>query len=319
MRQAAVHGLCLPSRGAAEFGRAWSGAVWMPENARTARVGPWRIALPDSTGAPMKRPLHCLVRSLPVWVLAGALLPCAAAEDWSGAITLISPYGPDYMGAAQSSFGLRPGLLVRYGRVTVSSGAGFAARREDREQRGLGVDLARSEQFRVSLGLRVDGGRQESSSPALAGLGDVKRTLRVRVGAVWDFAPDWTLIAGWTVDAFNRGGGNVADAKLQYDWHVGPRSTLTPSVALTVGGPRYMQTWFGVTQEQSAHSGYAEYDPGLGLRDLSLGLAAKVELGEHWVLVGGPGFTRVLGPAGRSPLVQRRSTWSASLGVGYRF
>lgn len=267
----------------------------------------------------MKPPRHTLVRCLPAWGLAVAMLPCTAAEDWSGAVTLVTPYGPDYMGAAQSSFGLRPGFLVRYGRVTLSSGGGFAARREEGEQRGLGVDLTRSEGLRVSLGLRMDGGRQESSSAALAGMGDVKRTLRVRVGTVWNFAPQWQLSAGWTVDAFDRGGGNVADAKVQYDWDFAPRSTLTPSASITIGGPRYMQTWFGVTGEQAARSGYREYDPSLGLRDLTLGLATKVEIGRDWVFVGGPGFTRMLGPAARSPLVQRRSTWSASAGVGYRF
>lgn len=259
-----------------------------------------------------------LVRRLCACALTAAVLPAAAA-DWSGAVTFVSPYGPEYMGAAKSDFGLRPGFFLRYGRVSLSSGGGFAARREDTERRGLGIDLTDSDDFNVSLGLRMDSGRDESTSAALAGMGDVKRTLRVRVGATWRFEPQWQLGASWTVDAFNRGGGNVADLRIQNERPLSARISLTSSAVLTLAGPRYMQTWFGVTAQQSAASGYREYDPGLGLRDLSLAFGLKAELGEHWVLVGGPGYSRLLGPAARSPIVQRRSNWSASLGVGYRF
>lgn len=45
----------------------------------------------------------------------------------------------------------------------------------------------------------------------------------------------------------------------------------------------------------------------------------KYELNDEWVVTGGPGYGRVLGPAARSPLTQRRSAWSLSGGVGYRF
>jgi outer membrane protein len=109
------------------------------------------------------------------------------------------------------------------------------------------------------------------------------------------------------------------DLKLQHDWQLAPHLSLTSSAAIALGGDRYMQTWFGVTPEQSARSGLPVYEPHLGLRDLSLALALKAELGHHWVVIGGPGYTRMLGPAARSPLVQRRSAWSASAGVGYRF
>jgi len=182
---------------------------------------------------------------------------------------------PEYKGAAKSGFALRPGLLIRYRRVTLSSGAGFAARREDADRRGLGIDLKHSEELDVSLGLRVDNGRNESTSPALAGMGDVKRTLRLRIGADWRFAPGWQLAANWTVDAFNRGGGSVLDARIQYEWQVTPRIALTPSASVAVGGPRYMKTWFGVDEEQSARSGHPVYDPGMGLRELSFALGAR--------------------------------------------
>lgn len=259
-----------------------------------------------------------LLRWLPALAVAAACVPAAAA-DWSGAVTFVGLYGPDYQGARDSGFSARPGFFVRYGRITASSGGGFAARRQDAELRGLGVDLARGDAFDLSLGLRMDSGRDEDSSPALAGLGDVKRTLRARLGGSWRFAPDWQLSGNWTVDAFARGGGNVVDLKLQHDWALAPRMMLSSSVSIALGGDRYMQTWFGVTPEQSARSGLPVYEPHLGLRDFSLAVSLKAEVGHHWVFIGGPGMTRMLGPAAKSPLVQRRTAFTASAGVGYRF
>lgn len=258
-------------------------------------------------------------RWLPALGLAFVLPQAAVAADWSGAVTLVGLWGPEYQGARDAGFSARPGFFVRYGRVSLSSGGGFAARREDAELRGLGIELAHDDRFDLSLGLRTDGGRSESDSPGLAGMGDVKRTLRARIGGTWRFAPGWQLSGNWTVDAFNRGGGNLADLKLQHDWQLTPQLSLSSSAAVSVGGDRYMQTWFGVTAEQSARSGYAEYDPRLGLRDLSLAMSLKAEVGHHWVFIGGPGLTWMLGPAAKSPLVQRRLNWSASAGVGYRF
>lgn len=249
---------------------------------------------------------------------ACAALPAAAA-DIAGAVTLVGLYGPEFQGARDYGASVRPGFFLRWGRVSLSSGGGFAARRQDAERRGLGIDLASSDTFDVSLGLRSDSGRNESGSPALAGMGDVKRTLRGRIGMTWRFAPDWQLAGGWTVDAFNRGGGNLGEIKLQHDWPLMPRLSLSSAVSVAMAGDRYMQTYFGVTAEQAARSGYREYSPGLGFRDFSAYTSIKAEVGEHWVFIGGPGWTRMLGPAARSPLTQRRSAWSMSAGVGYRF
>lgn len=249
----------------------------------------------------------------------GLALPAAAVEGLSGAVTGVMLWGPKYKGSARSDFAFRPGLLIRYGRVTVSSGAGFAARREDADRRGLGIDLAHSDVFDLSLGLRLDNGRDETDSPELAGMGEVKRTVRLRIGGSWQFARGWQLAGNWTVDAFNRGGGNVADARIQYEWQATPRLTLTSTASVTIAGPRYMKTWFGVDEEQSARSGYPVYDPGFGVREVGFLLNARAEIGEHWVFVGGPGYTRLLGPAAKSPIARQRSSWSASAGVGYRF
>lgn len=265
-------------------------------------------------------------RSIDLVLLATAL--CAATSgvaaavaprNIDGAVTLGVQRGPDYLGARDSGISVRPGFYLRWGRVSVSSSGGWAARRQRDEISGLGIDLASSDTYDVTLGLRVDSGRSDSDSPALAGMGDVKRTIRARVGATWRFAPAFELGASWTIDAFGRGGGNLGELRLKHEWPLSQRLALSSGAAVFLAGDRYLQTYFGVTPEQSARSGYAVYTPKLGLRDVQVYTSLKFELNDDWVLTGGPGFNRVLGPAARSPLTQRRTSWNFSAGAGYRF
>ena len=284
------------------------------------------IALCIRTRTHTRTCIRTCIRTCTNTVLLGCLFiglplgPAVAADrPISGAIALTVQRGPDYLGSRDQGVSVRPGFFLRWGRVSLSSGGGWAARREDTERRGLGIELAHNETFDVSLGLRSDSGRSESDSPALAGMGNVKRTIRARVGAEWRFAPNWELGAAWTIDAFGRGGGNLGELRLKHEWPLGRRLSLSSGAVVYLAGDRYLQTYFGVTPEQSARSGYEVYTPSLGLRDVQLYTSLKAELGEDWVLVGGPGLTHVMGPAARSPLTQRRTSWSLSAGVGYRF
>lgn len=255
-----------------------------------------------------------------------ALLPAAAwadrpfsVHDLDGALTLQAMRGPDYIGARTYGNGIRPGIYVRWGRLSLSSGGSWAAVRQDEELRGLGIELRRTTHLRISLGLRFDSGRDESAAPALAGMGDVKRTVRARIGATWHFRPDWQLQAGWTIDAFGRGGGNLGEAKVQHDWRLSPRMKLTSGVTLALAGDRYLQTYYGVTPEQSARTGYSVFTPRMSLRDVSVFTTLQTELGEDWVGQLGLGLNRVLGDAAKSPLTQRSTAWSANAGIGWRF
>jgi outer membrane scaffolding protein for murein synthesis (MipA/OmpV family) len=240
-------------------------------------------------------------------------------KEFDGAVTLVAQRSPDYLGARDYGASVRPGFFLRWGRLSISSGGGWAAIRQEYDVRGLGLDLARTDQFHVSLGLRVDSGRSESDSPALAGMGDVKRTIRARAGAIWYFRPEWQIGASWTIDAFDRGGGNLVELKLQHEWPLSRRLQLTTGTTVAVGGPRYMQTYFGVNAEQAARSGYPEFSPGTSLRDVQLYTTLRADIGEDWVGLVGVGLSRTLGDVTDSPLTKRPSAWTMTAGIGYRF
>lgn len=240
-------------------------------------------------------------------------------RGWEGAIGLLASQGPEYPGSDDRGTALRPALFLRYGRVSVSSGAGFAVRHDADLWRGLGLDLTRRENLRISLGLRFDNGRSDSDSPALAGMGDVRKTVRLRGGLQWQPARAWRVAAAWTVDAFGRGGGNLGEISVTRDHSLSSRTTLEASVRAALAGRRYMQTYYGVNEAQSARTGYPVFEPGTGWRDVMLSVGVRHELNRQWVMQAGASVTQLIGGAADSPLTRRVTTGGLSAGLAYRF
>ena len=278
----------------------------------------------------MIRHLRRAVAALP---MAAALLGASAARaqepeapavltqasKFEGVYGLTLGYRPEYSGASNQVVKLTPGLFIRYGRFTLSNVSGFVTRRADDVVRGLGVDLVRSDQVRVSLAMRFDAGRSESTSTALKGQGDIKPTVRARAAATWKLDESWRLGAAWSVDAFGRGGGNFGDVSVGWERALAPHSTLSLGTSLSLAGDRYMQTYYGVNARQAASSGRAEYTPDAGLRDLSVYANLRHDLGPNWTMLAGASASRLLGPAAASPLTASLKNWGFSTSLGRRF
>lgn len=245
--------------------------------------------------------------------------PGEAESPWEGALGLIVANGTDYMGSDQRSTSLRARFFLRYGRFSISDSGGFVTRRNDDITRGLGFDFIRNDTLRLSLGLRYDRGRDEGGSPALQGLGDIDKTVRVRLGGHWRLNEHWRVAGGWTIDALNKGGGNFAEASLIREQRISPDTTWQAGVTLSVAGPVYMRSYFGVNEEQAQRTGYPVYRPGAGLRDVNFSLGMRSELGPHWVALGGFNVARLLGPTLDSPIVKQPTSWGVSGGLAWRF
>lgn len=243
----------------------------------------------------------------------------AARRSWDAAIGGVLVHAPDYAGAARQQVRLNPGFYVRLGRVSLATRSGFRTAGDPGERAGLRIDLSPTERLRFAVGLRYDAGRAESSSEGLAGMGDVPSTVRVRMMASYRLEGGWSLGSATLLDMLGRGGGWQADIGIGHQGRLGPDTTWGHGVALSFAGDRHMQTYFGVTEEQSVRSGYAVYQPRWGLRDISAYASARTELGGPWHVFYGGSLSRLLGPAADSPLTSRATTWSLNAGVAYRF
>ena len=80
-----------------------------------------------------------------------------------------------------------------------------------------------------------------------------------------------------------------------------------------------MNSYYGVSPESAAATGYAAYAPGAGPLNLRAGIGFITALTSRWILFAGAGATQLLGYAADSPLTTRRVTASASIGLAYRW
>ena len=250
---------------------------------------------------------------------ASPAVPPPKRPDFEGAVGLVFNHSPTYSGAKDNKTSVIPGLFLRWGRVSLSTNGGFVSRSNDDIERGLNTTLVRSDTVRLGVTLRFDNGRQDSSDPALVGVHEVRRTLRARLGARWTPAPGWQLGSALSVDALGRGGGALVDVGISREWPLMPRVSWSLGGGLAWGDARYMRTHFGITPEDTLTSTYALYQPGSGLRDVSLSARIRFELGPRWIGYAGVATSRTLGPARDSPLTSGSSGKLFNAGLAWRF
>jgi outer membrane scaffolding protein for murein synthesis (MipA/OmpV family) len=242
-------------------------------------------------------------------------------EKFEGAVGLILTHKPTYLGSSTYETQPVPAGFLRWGRITITGAGGFTTKRKDDVERGLGAELVRREHLRMSLNLRYDNGRSDGDSPELAGMGDIKRTVRARLSVRWNIDDNWQFTSGLSVDTLNRVGGYLVDATLVRQWQLAPRTIGRLGVGLTAASDRYMQAWHGVTPEQSVRTGYPVFSvpEGLRLRDVSVSGVLRHEFTPRWAGFAGLSHTRVLGPAADSPLTGKVGDAVASAGLVWRF
>lgn len=252
--------------------------------------------------------------------------PVAAQDEppqrrsWDAVLGFAASHAPEYPGSSRWRTGIRPGGWVRWGRVSIASRSTFVARTGDPVGGGgLRFDLSPNERLRIGLGLRHDSGRRESDSDDLRGLGDVRATVRIRLGMSYPLEDGWRLGGAVSVDALGRGGGTVGDVNLGRGFPLGPGTRANVGAALSFGSRRHMRAFYGVSPEQSASSGYPVYEPDEGARDLSITAGLRHELSHRWFAFGGVSAARLIGPAARSPFVNEPTSWAVSVGLAYRF
>jgi MipA family protein len=248
------------------------------------------------------------------------LLP-AKATQLEGALGLTVSYRPEFPGASRSVFKFTPGLFLRYGRLTLTNASGFATRRADDVVPGLGLDVLRSDRVKAGLSLRADAGRRESSASAFEGLGDIKPTLRLRVGASWHVHGPWRLGAAWSEDILGRHAGGYGDISGGWESRLDADTSFSLGTSLGVANKAYMQAYYGVNEAQAlrCRKGYAVYTPGAGAREWGLYANMRHDFGRDWIVIAGANVSRLLGPAAASPLTTSRNGWGLSAGVARQF
>ena len=84
----------------------------------------------------------------------------------------------------------------------------------------------------------------------------------------------------------------------------------------------YMESYFGINNNNSARSGLKTFDADAGFKDVGLNLSASYKPWEHWGLMGLLSYKRLLGDAEDSPVVDKEGNanqYTGGIILFYRF
>ncbi|MDM4765298.1 MipA/OmpV family protein [Pelomonas sp. SE-A7] len=243
-----------------------------------------------------------------------------SSEGFNYVLGLRAAYQPEFMGARDYKSSARPIISLQWGKFRLSSSGASAVMGFGREVQGSGAstDLLSLDRIKLSLSLRFDGGRNSNDSPRLAGLPDVRRTLRAQLSSRYSLSDDLSLGATWSSDLLGRGGGSVAGLGLGYRLYRDGKTEWTTGGGIGWGSQRYQQAYFGVAPEVAPRTLYSAYQPGSGLRDAFVGLGWTYAITHHWIAFSSASVGRLIGPSADSPLVERRSAGQIAFGLAYR-
>lgn len=247
--------------------------------------------------------------------------PEDARGGYTWALGMAINNGASYPGSAQRDTGVRPVIGLEVGRFTLSSGGGGSLLDFDLDARdsGLTARLLQWDKFRLSAGLRIDGGRKTEDDPMLRGLPDVKRTLRGRLSAIYEFTDQLSLRSTLSQDLLGHQGGNTLQTNLRYEYRISPRTEIGFGAGFSMANGTWMRSYMGVPASAAGVSTpLPAYRPGGGMLSTEFGVEIKTAIAQRWVLFGGMGYSQLRGDARRSPVAVKPNNYGVTVGLAYR-
>ena len=244
-------------------------------------------------------------------------LPTDAPTKIEYGIGLASVYSPEYEGSDRYKIKLRPLLVLQYGRFRFTGArSGAILDRSGVGERGASADLINYDRWRASASLRIDSGRQSSDSAYLAGLPNIKQTVRGKLLVAYQWADQHRFDASIAQDLLGRGGGAIAGFDWKYLQRINPATEWFVNAGVTAADKTSMQTNFGV--QAGTASTLPVFTARSGLRDVHLVSGLRYAINQRWMTFGNVETTTLLGSAANSPLTKVRHSGGLTIGVAYR-
>ncbi|WP_188688770.1 MipA/OmpV family protein [Silvimonas amylolytica] len=221
---------------------------------------------------------------------------------------------PKYSGSSDNHVVPAPLFGVRYDRYFIGTVP------DANVPFGVGAYLYRDNTVRVGVAVSADlvKPRKSSDDARLTGMPDIERTARATLFASYNL--DWVSVVGAaTQDIGGKDQGATATLDLLGKYRPTEQLTLTAGPGVTWGSSQNNQTFYGVTAEDSAHSGLAEYTPGSGLAAIRFSVGAMYQLDKRWTLGARIGATHLPGDVGDSPIVEKKNQMTYGVFTNYSF
>ncbi|HEY7638187.1 MAG TPA: MipA/OmpV family protein [Steroidobacteraceae bacterium] len=212
---------------------------------------------------------------------------------------------PKYPGAADSDAFPLVDVDIAYGRFFLNWWHGIGAYLIDDGRRQLGASLW----FRR--------GRDRNDSDRVATLEPID--MAPAAHAFYSEHIGSLALSASVTQTLAKGGGVSADGSVAWQFQPYRPAHVQVGIRATVGDPRYMRTWFGITAGQARASGLAEYDVDPGLASVGGFAVVSYQLSPDWVATAYAGCDVLVGDASDSPVVERATMPMFAVSLQRRF
>lgn len=249
------------------------------------------------------------------WQYAGGIalenLFAPKIPKWDVILGVATSTKPAYSGASQYRWSAGPVINIRYrNRVFLSSGE------------GLGVDVLQGKQYRVSLAVGLDLGRRMAwKYGKLHGLGDIPRAPFFKLAGTYILSKRVPILLRTDIRKIAGGAAGIVGDINVYTPLPGSsrRFVMFAGPSVTLADRKHLQTAYGISPRQALQSGYPVYAAHGGLEEAGFGFSATRFFTPHLLANANLSVSELLGSAGRSPLVERKTQGFLSLSVAYRW
>lgn len=220
--------------------------------------------------------------------------------------------GPSYLGGSKNSWFLGPYAEANFGNgvfVSTTDGLGYRFLEDP-----SGFSMAAS--VGPSMTRREKDG-EDGNTNRLKGMGNVNVRPQANLFLNYDRGPFHGSVALHQTLASRHGTG--IDVEAGYDLLADRTDLVRASAGFAYANRDLMQTYFGVTSEQSASSGNPVYTPGAGIAGSGASVTWRHAFSKEWVGSVGAGVINLRGSAADSPLVEKRTSGVVGMSIGYRF
>ncbi|MGP6135188.1 MipA/OmpV family protein [Enterobacter chuandaensis] len=232
----------------------------------------------------------------------------------SGTLTvgLGGHYAPRYSGSDKQVWQVVPVLQGRKGAFFIDA------------QKGVGYDLQNDSGWYLEHTLGYDLGRAEKNSGwreganNLKGMGDIDATLNTGLAVGWQ-AASWLSVEGKATLPLTDSQGVSYQASVTLIPLQNSEDTIALQSAALFGDSRYLNTWYGVSEQQSRRTGYRRYSAPGGFYGVDTSLTWSHQFDAHWGTVLSGDYTWPGDHANESPIVMRRNEGSATAAITWTF
>lgn len=237
----------------------------------------------------------------------------AAKSDWDVTLGAGGGLAPTFEGSDRYRAVPLPLVNITYKDMISLSGEGLSA-------------YWREGGLRIGAGLTYNGGRTDSEEDGfiakgdnrLKGMGDIDAALGLKAFASYRLGMV-EMKAAVTRYLGDDNDGLLVDLGLALPWKAAEKLTITPQVGTTWANRDYMRTFFGVSSDQAANTGFDRFDADAGFKDIRAGLEARYRIDEHWFVSVRAEVRQLLEDAAKSPISFSDTGAVAGALVGYKF